>query len=142
MKDYVAKNKDKMGFSVAADDKLKTVKSWMEAAVMDGIPSIFIVNARLGNCLDRHPFEMTEPLEAILKGIFTANRARVILRFLQATNRESAATFRNLDQYNETIGKALQLIYLTRKNLVNQLKCSTRPFATIQIGNTVSVASS
>jgi thiol-disulfide isomerase/thioredoxin len=111
VKEYVEKNKDKMVYTVCVDDKVATSKSWMNAAEMDGIPTIFIVNDQTRIAWIGSPFEMTKPLEAILQGTFDADRARVILSFQQATNRESAATFRNLDQYNETIGKALQFIH-------------------------------
>jgi thiol-disulfide isomerase/thioredoxin len=71
VKDWVAKNDDKMRYNLAYDDVSNTInKTWMKPAGRNGIPCAFIVNQESQIAWVGHPSEMDKPLEQVYAGEF------------------------------------------------------------------------
>lgn len=69
VKDWVAKNEDKMRYNVVFDDAKDTISTtWMRAAGRNGIPCAFIVNGEGQIAWIGHPMSMEEPLKKITEG--------------------------------------------------------------------------
>lgn len=68
VKDFVAKQGDRMGYTVAIEEKGKMAQSWMRAAGRRGIPSAFIVDGEGKIAWAGHPMQMDETLEKVIAG--------------------------------------------------------------------------
>lgn len=74
---FVKENDAKMGYSVCRDtEDGKIAETWMKAAGRNGIPSIFIVDQKGTIAWMGHPAEMDKPLEQIVKGDWSVDKAK------------------------------------------------------------------
>lgn len=76
VKEFVAKQGDKMAYTVAYDGEKKEMdKSYMAAAGQNGIPCAFIVNQDGKVAWIGHPMQMEKPLEEITAGTYDLKAA-------------------------------------------------------------------
>jgi len=77
VKDFVAKQGDKMAYTVAYDGTAKAMtKNYMEAAGRGGIPSAFIVDKQGKIAWMGHPASMDSALEGIVAGTWDVAKAK------------------------------------------------------------------
>jgi len=72
--EFVNKQGDKMGYTVAAEADGKMAENWMAAAGQNGIPCAFIVSGGKVMWIG-HPMAMDQPLKQILAGDFDVGAA-------------------------------------------------------------------
>ena len=72
--DFVEKQGDKMGYTVAIEDGEKMAENWMKPAGQTGIPCAFIVSGGKVQWIG-HPMAMDEPLKKVLAGEFDVGAA-------------------------------------------------------------------
>lgn len=86
VKDWVAKNDDKMRYNIVFDDNKDTISTtWMRAAGRNGIPCAFIVNGEGQIAWIGHPMSMDKPLADIVDGKWD------IAKFKEQFDKEAAA---------------------------------------------------
>ncbi len=68
IKEFVEKQGDRMGYTVAVESDGKMAEGWMEAANQNGIPAAFIVDGAGKISWMGHPMEIDEPLEHVIAG--------------------------------------------------------------------------
>lgn len=102
VKEFVEKQGDKMGYTVAYDGPTRAMdKNFMKASGRNGIPSAFIVNQEGVVAWMGHPAAMDEPLEKIVAGTYDIKAAAEEEKKLQE---RQAAEMKEM----EGINKALQ----------------------------------
>ena len=72
---FVAKQGDRMGYTVAVEDGSSMADNWMTAAGQGGIPAAFIVDGNSKIAWIGHPMQIDEPLEAVVAGEFDSETA-------------------------------------------------------------------
>ncbi|HLO98845.1 MAG TPA: TlpA disulfide reductase family protein [Fimbriimonas sp.] len=86
VKEWVAKNDEKMRYNVVFDDAKDTISTtWMRAAGRNGIPCAFIVNGEGQIAWIGHPMSMDKPLADIVDGKWD------IAKFKEQFDKEAAA---------------------------------------------------
>jgi len=77
VKRFVAKMDDKMGYTVAVDDRKKTSAAYMQAFGIDGIPHAFIVDKAGRIVWNGHPMaDLEKALEEIIGGKFDLEKSK------------------------------------------------------------------
>lgn len=75
IEDFVEKQGDRMGYTVAVEDGKSMAENWMKPAGQGGIPAAFIVGKDSNIAWVGHPGEMDKPLEEIVNGAFDSEAA-------------------------------------------------------------------
>jgi len=77
---FVRKQGDKMGFTVACDKEQKTTVSYLFASGQTGIPTTFIVDRKGKIAWIGSPFDMDQVLEAVVAGTYDIEKAKAQAR--------------------------------------------------------------
>ncbi|MEM9066286.1 MAG: redoxin family protein [Planctomycetota bacterium] len=75
VRDFVASQGERMGYTVALEEGTSMSESWMRPANRNGIPSAFIVDQQGDIAWMGHPMAMDEPLEQIVAGEYNSAEA-------------------------------------------------------------------
>lgn len=112
VEEFVAKQGDRMSYTVAVEDGSSMADNWMKPAGQGGIPAAFIVDGNSKIAWIGHPGTMDEPLKAIVSGEYdgAADAAKswnqqITMAALQSMD-GSFRTGEKLDKARK-IGKAL-----------------------------------
>jgi len=70
VEDFVAKQGDRMSYTVAVEDNTAMADTWMGPAGQNGIPAAFIVDGTGHIAWIGHPSQLEEPLDQVLAGKF------------------------------------------------------------------------
>ena len=109
---FLEKHQNQMGFRVALDQGNSTESRWMRGANLQGIPTVFVVNAEEVLTWIGHPSQLDEPLEKTIAGTIDLRLERARLAFVQA---DSVALTESIKR-QQGIAKAHQRLYeLARK---------------------------
>jgi thiol-disulfide isomerase/thioredoxin len=75
VEEFVAKQGDRMSYTVAVEDGTSMADNWMKPAGQGGIPAAFIVDGNAKIAWVGHPGEIEEPLKAVVAGNFDSEAA-------------------------------------------------------------------
>jgi len=75
VEEFVAKQGDRMSYTVAVEDGTSMADNWMKPAGQGGIPAAFIVDGNSKIAWVGHPGEIDKPLKAIVDGEFDGKTA-------------------------------------------------------------------
>jgi len=75
VEEFVAKQGERMSYTVAVEDGSSMSDNWMKPAGQNGIPAAFIVDGESKIAWVGHPGEIDKPLEAVVAGEFDSKAA-------------------------------------------------------------------
>ncbi|MBO6513996.1 MAG: TlpA family protein disulfide reductase [Phycisphaerales bacterium] len=103
VEEFVEKQGERMGYTVAVEDGTSMADNWMKPAGQGGIPAAFIVGKDTKIAWVGHPGEMDAPLEQIVNGDFDSKTAAKDAwddQVLSAAYRKFAMAFQRGDDLN------------------------------------------
>lgn len=104
IKEFVAKQGDKMAYTVAYDGGAKAMdQAFMKAAGQNGIPCAFIIDKEGRVAFIGHPMQMDEPLKAIVAGNFDLEKAKAEYEAEQALERDRTALMGEANAFGKAI---------------------------------------
>jgi thiol-disulfide isomerase/thioredoxin len=105
VRQFLAKHGEAMGFRVALDRNYAMVTTWLRAASLAGIPTVFVVGADGALAWIGSPFDLADPLRKLLEGTLDTRFDRVRLQFEQADVASSRATQDRMDRSSKLLSR-------------------------------------
>ncbi|MBL4809654.1 MAG: redoxin family protein [Phycisphaerales bacterium] len=108
IEEFVAKQGDRMSYTVAVEEGSSMSDNWMKPAGQNGIPAAFIVDGDGKVAWIGHPSQMDKPLKAVVAGEFDSKTAGAEA-WKQQVLSTAFQTFAGLLQSGEDIEKARKI---------------------------------